>query len=370
MRSVHLILEGFTRPVSGADIRNHALAEGLRAQGPVLVLAASALPGAPDPTGAPPRTVLPLGAEAIASAVQQVTRFAPDLIVLGGVGLLRLAGPLRHALPHACRIVDFHNVESLLLQEMDRAADPGAEARLGAEWRAAEAADRTVADWAEALWFCARADIARARRLGITTPAHVVPNAPPPWARPLPPPPAGPPRLLFMAHLGYPPNIHAARMLMHQILPGLRAALPGATALIAGREPPAALRAEASATPGLRLIADPPEAAPLYAETDLAVMPILEGGGTRIKLLEAFCVGRPVVASAKAVEGHGVSPGTHYLPAEAPAEFIAQIVQLHANPAQGAALVAAGRDWIGAHGSPAAIAAAIAAGLTEHPRPA
>lgn len=166
-----------------------------------------------------------------------------------------------------------------------------------------------------------------------------------------------------MAHLGYPPNILAARMLMRAILPGLRAALPGASVLIAGRDPDAALRAEAAATPGLRLLADPPDPEPLYAHSDLAVMPILEGGGTRIKLLEAFCVGRPVVATAKAVEGHGLQPGRHYLRAETPEEFITQILRLQAEPGLGAALIAAGHDWIGAHGTPAAIAAAVAAAV-------
>ena len=184
---------------------------------------------------------------------------------------------------------------------------------------------------------------------------------------PLPRAPA--PRLLFMAHLGYPPNIHAARMLMHQILPVLRARLPGAEAVIAGREPTPELVASAQGAAGLRLLADPGDPAPLYDWASLAVMPILEGGGTRIKVLEALRVGRPIVASAKAVEGHGIMPEMHYLPAETPTEFIAQILRLQADPARAVALVGAGQDWMRAHASGAALHAAILAGLNENPRP-
>ncbi|WP_179300196.1 glycosyltransferase [Pseudothioclava arenosa] len=369
MRIVHVILEAFDTPVSGADIRNHGLAEGLRALGPLRVIGASNLRGRDAPEVCP-RTVLPLSAEAIAQALHEITDFAPDVVVLGGVGLLRLAEPLRRALPHARRIVDFHNVESLLLQEMDLAENPNAAARLAAGWRAAEDADRAIAAWGAALWCCSEADIARARSLGIATPAHVVPNAPPPWARPMPLRPARAPRLLFMAHLGYPPNIGAARMLIEGILPGLRASLPGAEAVVAGRDPAPDLLAAARGVAGLRLPADPGDPAPLYDRASVAVMPILEGGGTRIKVLEALRVGRPIVASAKAVEGHGLTPGLHYLPAETAPEFVAQILRLQADPARGEALIAAGRDWMVRHASAEALRDAIAAGLNEKPRPA
>ena len=64
---------------------------------------------------------------------------------------------------------------------------------------------------------------------------------------------------------------------------------------------------------------------PLYASADAVVLPLSSGSGTRIKLLEAFAHGVPVVASATAAEGLEVADGRHLLLA-ADAQAIAAAV--------------------------------------------
>jgi glycosyltransferase involved in cell wall biosynthesis len=69
--------------------------------------------------------------------------------------------------------------------------------------------------------------------------------------------------------------------------------------------------------------------APEYAAADVVVVPLRHGGGTRIKLLEAFAYGVPVVASPVAAAGLDVSDGNHLVIARDPeqtAEAVASIL--------------------------------------------
>ncbi len=112
-------------------------------------------------------------------------------------------------------------------------------------------------------------------------------------------------RLLFVGTLGYFPNADAARFLCRDIVPALRR-LSGHAIVVD--------LAGAGDTTGLRDIAQMPEVtllgyvedlAPLYAAADIAVAPLRAGGGTRIKILEAFAHGVPVVATWLAARHRG-----------------------------------------------------------------
>jgi glycosyltransferase involved in cell wall biosynthesis len=64
----------------------------------------------------------------------------------------------------------------------------------------------------------------------------------------------------------------------------------------------------------------------------MAVVPILSGGGTRIKILEAMALGTPVVATSKAAEGLTVRDGEHILLADDPATFADCTLRLLRDP--------------------------------------
>jgi glycosyltransferase involved in cell wall biosynthesis len=58
------------------------------------------------------------------------------------------------------------------------------------------------------------------------------------------------------------------------------------------------------------------------------VIPIRQGGGTRLKILEAMALGTPVVSTTKGAEGLAVTRGKEILIADAPNDFAAQVVRL------------------------------------------
>jgi glycosyltransferase involved in cell wall biosynthesis len=82
-----------------------------------------------------------------------------------------------------------------------------------------------------------------------------------------------------------------------------------------------------------------PDLRPFYQEADVVVVPLLHGGGTRIKVLEAFAYRRPVVATSVAVAGLALRDGVEVMLADSPREFAAAVSALLEDAASGLRLV-------------------------------
>ncbi len=121
-------------------------------------------------------------------------------------------------------------------------------------------------------------------------------------------------RLLFVGNLGYEPNVDAALRIAQELVPRLRQGGTPVELRIAGSHPVPEVAALAG--PGIEVCADPADLAPHYAWADLALAPIRAGGGTRIKILEAFAARVPVVATPIGAEGLAVRDGEHLLLAD------------------------------------------------------
>jgi glycosyltransferase involved in cell wall biosynthesis len=173
---------------------------------------------------------------------------------------------------------------------------------------------------------------------------HAVPNSVEVDGTPLPDPSDGPPSLLFLGVLDYLPNAVAALSLVRDIFPAIAAAHPDARLTVAGRRPLPELR-DAIGDPRIQLIADPPDTRPLLTGSTL-VVPLELGSGTRLKILEAFRAGTPVMSSAKGMEGIDAIAGTHYLAAETPADHVAAVDAITASPDAGVARRQAALDLV------------------------
>ena len=133
-------------------------------------------------------------------------------------------------------------------------------------------------------------------RAGVDAPVVWVPNAAPAPAS-LPEATAAEFDLLFVGTLGYEPNAEGVRWLLDEVCPRL----PGVRVAVVGASPPAWLRERADRD--FTLAADVAEVESWYARARLAVVPIQAGSGTRIKLLEAWANGVPVVSTTLGAEG-------------------------------------------------------------------
>jgi glycosyltransferase involved in cell wall biosynthesis len=127
------------------------------------------------------------------------------------------------------------------------------------------------------------------------------------------------PTLLFVGNLTYRPNVEAAITLVGSILPTLSRKMPSqARVILAGRYERGSELADLALDPDVELAGFVEDLRSVYCQADVAVLPITTGGGTRIKILEAFAYGVPVVTTRLGARGLGVEDGVHLLLAEEP----------------------------------------------------
>lgn len=189
---------------------------------------------------------------------------------------------------------------------------------------------------------CSDLDADRIRRRRGAAQVMVIPNTVPDRL-PLAPAPAHPGlTLLFLGAMNYEPNEDAALYFVQDILPLLKQQLAGQVRLmIVGRAPtPAVLALQQDGCVQVR--ADVPEVDSYYQQADIVVVPIRFGGGTRIKIIEALAMGRPVVSTTLGAEGLGLQDGHDVLIADTAAAFAQACRRLGGDAGQRAAIVAAG----------------------------
>jgi glycosyltransferase involved in cell wall biosynthesis len=241
-------------------------------------------------------------------------------------------------------VLHLHNVESAILARPDPVRRPWSEhlvRRMEARWLATDEARAAAA--ARAVITVSEADRAQILELAPKAQVTVVENSVDLARLPiLPAPQAGPPRLLFVGSFDYPPNLEAARELLIRHVPVLRRGFPGLRVRLCGLDPAGEVAILAVAH-GAEAKGYAQDLLPHYQEATAVYVPLRAGGGTRIKVLEAFALGRPVLASQVAVEGLPVRDGEHYLRVETPEQGAAALLRL---PADGHRLIRAARQLV------------------------
>jgi glycosyltransferase involved in cell wall biosynthesis len=127
----------------------------------------------------------------------------------------------------------------------------------------------------------------------------------------------GGPAAIFLANFAYKPNRNALAFLLEQVLPRVWTQLPEARLLLVG----AGLERSPSEDPRVRALGFVDDLAEVYGQARCAVVPLLQGGGSPLKLVEALAYGLPVVATPRAVAGLEVESGVDCLVADGPQAF-------------------------------------------------
>ena len=143
--------------------------------------------------------------------------------------------------------------------------------------------------------------------------------------------------VVFTGLMNYPPNVDAVVWFCDEILPLVRQRYADVTFSIVGDKPTAAVQALAR-RPGVEVWGRVPDVRPYLANADALVVPVRSGAGTRLKILEAMAMRRPVVSTSQGAEGLDVKPGSSILIGDSAAAFADQVCALLANPRLGDAL--------------------------------
>ena len=277
------------------------------------------------------RSVPPtLAAQALAGLLPRA-RNARALYVLRGY-LAPFGWALARALQARRLIVDLDDDDEQFERSDGREQEADAIARLARAWLPdADIVCAAAAHEASAI----------AARYGLRS-VRVLPNAIRAPAQTTAPP--GERRLLFVGNLTYEPNLEAAHLLAHEILPLVREAHPDATVDLVGPHDGSIAPSSHVRVPGLVA-----ELRPWYEGADVVVAPLLRGGGTRIKVLEAFAHRRPVVATAAAVSGLAVRDGHEVALGGSARELADRVSALLAEPWRAAAMVEAAAGTLSSH---------------------
>lgn len=150
----------------------------------------------------------------------------------------------------------------------------------------------------------------------------------------------GGPVLFFHGTLHYAPNTEAVRFISDTLLPALPADV---SVLCAGLSPPTQY-----ASDRLKFSGPVDDLAGHIAAADLCICPLFAGGGTRMKLMEYFAGGKPVVSTPLGAEGLPVRHEEHLLLAEGP-EFAATVMRALQSPPLRKKLGSNARSWAAAY---------------------
>jgi glycosyltransferase involved in cell wall biosynthesis len=161
-----------------------------------------------------------------------------------------------------------------------------------------------------------------------------------------------PGHLVFTGSMDWLPNEDGIRWFVSDILPRLKALVPGVTVTIVGRHPPEAIRAFARTDSSVRVTGTVPDVRPFIETAAGFIVPLRIGGGTRLKIFEAMAMECPVVSTTVGAEGLPVRDGEHLLLADSAEAFASAVAAVLLQPAEAsrraqaaAALVRRSHAW-------------------------
>ena len=147
------------------------------------------------------------------------------------------------------------------------------------------------------------------------------------------------------------PSFSAAKRLLERLWPAVRARVPGAQLRLVGREAKA-MFGKYAAEPGISIFEDVPDTVPFFRDADVLLYAPGQGSGIKVKVLESFALGLPVVTTSEGVEGTTARDGVHAGVADDDAGLIARTVALLENPGTGQQQSYAGRALMEANFTP------------------
>jgi glycosyltransferase involved in cell wall biosynthesis len=137
--------------------------------------------------------------------------------------------------------------------------------------------------------------------------------------------------MIFVGNMSYRPNVDGARFFVGEVLPLVRQKFPRAELWLVGVNPSDEIYALEQ--PGIHITGRVEEIVPYYAQSDVCVVPLRAGSGTRLKILESMALGRPVVTTTIGCEGLDVENNTHLFITDDPGEYAGRINDLLEDPA-------------------------------------
>lgn len=153
-------------------------------------------------------------------------------------------------------------------------------------------------------------------------------------------------RITFVGGLHYPPNAQGILWFATHVFPQVLARVPDAVLTVIGKSPPAALYKLGIPPANLDVAGFVADLDEYLQETAVFVVPLQAGGGMRVKILDAWTWGMPIVSTTVGAEGTENCPGENILIEDVPDQFARSTIQLLQEPTRRERLASAGRAWV------------------------
>lgn len=288
-------------------------------------------------------------APALRQAIRTAAGQGPfDAVFFDAISL----APFREELAQWPTALNHHNIESHLLER--RLAYESSGARrfyLRQESRKLRRYEAAVAGAFDTNLVVSALDGERLRGICPGASTHVVANGVDVdyFRRQQPEQAVEPGHLIMVSGMNWFPNRDAVLLMADAVWPVLSTALPHARLTIVGASPPQAVLDLAARDNRVTVTGFVNDVRPYMERAQVYLCPMRDGGGTRLKILDALAMGVPIVATQMALEGIEVAAEQEVLVANEPAEFVDQIVRLVGDPALWRRLSDNGRQFVERH---------------------
>jgi len=213
-------------------------------------------------------------------------------------------------------VYNAHNLESGFRHELGGGRDR--------EWRKLRSFEAGLLGRSSESWMVSDADMRGAHELCPSAQLKLAPNVVD--VRSIQPIREAAPeaRAIFVANFAYEPNRNGLTFLLEEVFPRVWSELPDARLTLVG----AGLERPPSGDPRVESLGFVGDLARVYARARCAVVPLLQGGGTPLKLIEALAYGLPVLATPRAIAGLEVRDGTNCVVAEGAEAFAHELIEI------------------------------------------
>lgn len=153
------------------------------------------------------------------------------------------------------------------------------------------------------------------------------------------------PKIIFTGLMNWYPNIDAVESFCKEAYPALKKKIPAIKFYVAGRDPNIDIQ-KLDKNNDIFITGRVPDIRPFISNSDICIVPLRIGGGTRLKILEYFAMEKPVISTSIGAEGLEVENGKHLIIEDNISKFPDRIVELMGDPEYARHLARNGRKLV------------------------
>ncbi len=258
-----------------------------------------------------------------------LVRENPDVVQVEGLYMSPYIETIREN-SSAKIVLRTHNVEHRIWKQMSGAAFPGLKKiYLGILARRLKVYEEDRLNLSDAIIPITPLDEVALRELGCRVPMHTAAfgiNV----AEYIPSGIMDIPSVFHLGAMDWKPNAEGVKWFLEKVWPDVHSRMPGLKLHLGGKGMPSGLLKKAP--PGVVVTGAIADARQYMASRQIMIVPLLSGGGMRVKIIEGMAMGKAIISTPVGCEGISCTPGKDILVAATPAELAEKIIHCASNP--------------------------------------